>query len=153
MSASFLLTRKSRENYLKILDSFTSDHLNTVPIGFNNNIIWNIAHVVATYEILCYKLNNIPMHLDALFVDEYKKGTHPQKMVDDTFIQSLKKTMMEQLDWIENDYKNGVFPIQVPKPYMTSFNFELKSIEDIVAFNNVHESLHMGIVMSLRKFI
>ena len=35
----------------------------------------------------------------------------------------------------------------------TSRGFELNTLEDAIAFNNFHEGLHIGSVMSLLKFV
>jgi hypothetical protein len=153
MQTSFSILCQSRENFIAILDSFKLDQLNTVPIGFNNNLIWNIAHVVATFDILAYKLNNIPTRLDSEFIEEFKKGTLPTRIVNTDFVEDLKLKLRSQIDWIEQDFNQGAFPKVMPRPYTTSFHFELNSIEDIIQFNVVHESLHMGIVIGLRKFI
>ena len=153
MIREFQLTRLARHNFIAIMEAYSLAQLNTVPIGFNNNMIWNIAHVVATYDMLCYKLHNIPTRLDGDFIEEFKKGTMPQRMLDQSFVDDLKKKMLNQVDWIERDYKGNVFPSSIPNPYETSYRFVLNNIEDVITFNNVHENLHMGIVMSLRKFI
>jgi len=153
MNPVFQLTKISRENYISIIDKHTLDQLNTVPIGFNNNIIWNVAHVVATYDILIYQLNQLPTRLSEAFVNEFRKGTVPVRAVDQAFVDDLKIKLIKQIEEVENDYKNGVIPQDVSKPYMTSFNFNLQHSDDILAFNNIHEALHMGLVMSLRKFV
>jgi len=157
MHSSFQLARplalQSRKNFLKFLASLSINELNTIPIGFNNNIFWNIAHVVATMDILFYKLNSLNPRLDAEFIDAFKKGTQPDSMMREERVEDLKQKLMDQLDWIGEDIENGIIPNEVPKPYMTSFNFELTNLEDVIRFNQIHEGLHWGIVMSLRKFV
>jgi hypothetical protein len=153
MQTTFKILRQSRENFITILDSFKLDQLNTVPIGFNNNLIWNIAHVVATLDILAYRLNNLEPKLDVVFIDEFKKGTLPTRIVNTDFVEDLKLKLRDQIDWIEKNYTDKVFPSTIPKPYMTSYHFELNSIEDVLQFNVVHENLHIGICFGLRKFI
>ena len=48
-----------------------------IPDGFNNNIYWNIAHCVATQQLLCYYLSGNPFRIDKYWVDTYKKGHLP----------------------------------------------------------------------------
>lgn len=153
MKTTFNILRQSRENFISILDSFKLDQLNTVPIGFNNNLIWNIAHVVATFDLLAYRLNGLEPKLELAFIEEFKKGTIPTRIVNKEFVDDLKLKLREQIIWIEKDYNDKLFPSSMPKPYLTSYNFELNTIEDILHFNVVHENLHMGICFGLRKFI
>lgn len=147
------LAIQTRKNFLAILDCSSIAELNAIPIGFNNNVIWNIAHIVATMDVLYYTLNGLTPKLDPSFIDSYRKGTKPSEMVDQAMVDNLKLDLTNQLDRIEKDIKDGIFPKNPPKPYATSYNFELKSLDDIILFNQVHEALHMGIVMNLRKFI
>lgn len=147
------LTLQTRNNFLAILVSSSIAELNAIPIGFNNNVIWNIAHIVATTDILYYSLNGLTPKLDSSFIDSYRKGTKPTEMADQVMVDSLKLNLLSQIERIENDINDGTFPSNLPKAYTTSYNFELKTFEDIIRFNQVHEALHMGIVMSLRKFV
>ncbi len=72
---SLALTIQTRKNYLSILEDINVRELNTIPIGFNNNIVWNIAHIVATADILFYSLNGLTPKLETSFIDSYRKGT------------------------------------------------------------------------------
>jgi len=152
-SLNWSLLTQTRRNYLAVLEELSINELNTIPINFNNNIIWNIAHIVATMDILFYKLNGLEIHLDSEFIDTYRKGTTPQTRVNAFMVEDLKRNLLSQLDWIKKDLDAGVFPSMIAKPYTTSYNFELKTVEDVFNFNQTHEALHMGLVMSLRKFI
>lgn len=150
---NFPLALQTRKNFLVILECSSIAELNAIPIGFNNNVIWNIAHIVATMDILYYSLNGLTPKLDSSFIESYRKGTKPAEMVDQAMVDTLKLNLISQLERIEIDVKEGIFPQNLPKAYTTSYNFELKTFDDIILFNQVHEALHMGIVMSLRKFV
>ena len=147
------LALQTRKNYLAILESSSPAELNAIPIGFNNNVFWNIAHIVATMDILFYSLNGLTPKLDSSFIENYRKGTKPKEMVDKAMVDTLKLDLISQLERIEKDVNEGIFPQYLPKAYKTSYNLELKTLDDIIRFNQVHEALHMGIVMSLRKFV
>lgn len=147
------LLLQTRKNYLAVLEELSINEVNTIPIGFNNNIIWNIGHIVATMDVLFYKLNGLEPHLNTEFIEAYRKGTAPQSFVKAEVIDEVKQNLLAQPEWIKKDLKAGVFPAQLANPYTTSHNFELATLEDIFNFNQAHEALHMGIVMSLRKFV
>ena len=40
----------NRVLYARFLKSFSLEQLNTVPKGFNNNIIWNVIHALVTQQ-------------------------------------------------------------------------------------------------------
>jgi hypothetical protein len=51
--------------------------LNTIPEGYSNNLIWNIAHIIVVQQMLVYKLS-ITMMISDEMVEKYKKGTKPE---------------------------------------------------------------------------
>lgn len=44
MHQTFSITKTSRKALSHLLDIIPLEQLNKIPEGFNNNIIWNIAH-------------------------------------------------------------------------------------------------------------
>lgn len=46
--------KKLRFAILKTIEQLPTEQLNKVPDGFNNNIIWNVAHLIASQQNLCY---------------------------------------------------------------------------------------------------
>jgi hypothetical protein len=77
MGDTFAITRTSRNIIAKYLDDYTLEQLNKIPTGFNNNLIWNIAHIVVVQQMLVYNLSGLPMMVSKEMVDSYKRGTKP----------------------------------------------------------------------------
>jgi hypothetical protein len=70
-----------------LIQGYTLEQLK-VPEGFNNNIIWNIAHVIVTQQILVYKLSGLPMIVTDEMVEKYRKGTKTEHFA--TQVKSTK---------------------------------------------------------------
>ena len=51
----FTLHLATRNNLLTYLENVSPEKLAQIPAGFHNSILWNIAHCVATEQILFYK--------------------------------------------------------------------------------------------------
>ena len=66
-------------------------------------------------------------------------------------IKEMKDEFVEVIDFTELDFENGIF--SQFSPYETSFGITLNSIQDAIEFNNVHEGLHMGLIMAMRKLV
>ncbi|WP_205896842.1 DinB family protein, partial [Pseudomonas viridiflava] len=48
-------SNKKHQNFiLDLVKDLSIEQLNKIPDGFNNNIIWNIAHLTAAQQNLCY---------------------------------------------------------------------------------------------------
>jgi hypothetical protein len=69
MKTTLAITLKNRTILDNLLNTFSIDQLNNTPEGFKNNIFWNIAHVVATQQLLVYKLSNLPMQLPEIGIN------------------------------------------------------------------------------------
>jgi len=39
------------------------------------------------------------------------------------------------------------------RPYRTSYNVELESLDDALWFNNMHEAMHLGYMLAMRKSV
>lgn len=141
----------TRKLFLTLLESLSIDELNIVPEGFNNNIIWNFGHVIVSQQILCYKLARLPLKLDDTFVSKYSKGTKPEAFINDTELIFLKQQAVSLIDELVVDLEKGIFTSYTN--YTTSFNVELNSVKDAVKFIAMHEGLHLGYAMALKRIV
>jgi formate dehydrogenase maturation protein FdhE len=151
MNQTFEITRTSRKIVSQFLDYYSLEQLNKIPEGFKNNLIWNIAHIAVTQQLLVYKFSGLPMLVSDELVQKYMKGTKPELDATQADIEEIKSLLSKTIDQTEEDYDNGIFKNY--QEYPTSTGFVLKNVEDAMVFNNFHEGLHIGIMMSLRKFV
>ena len=151
MNQTFEITKTSRKLLASFLENYTLEQLNKIPEGYSNNLIWNIGHIVVVQQMLVYKLSGLSMMISDEMVEKYKKGTKPEHDVTQAEVEEIKDLLLETIRKTEVDLNNKVF--QNYNEYPTSTGFVLKSAEDAMAFNNFHEALHLGIMMSLRKFV
>lgn len=143
------ITRTNRRLLEKILNAHSLEQLNTVPEGFQNNLIWNIAHVIVTQQLLAYKLSGLPMMVSDEMVAKFKKGTKTEGAVSQEEVDQVRSLLFTTLDQTEKDIEAGIF--KSFQEYPTSTGFVLKSIEDAMNFNNFHEGIHFGYVLALKK--
>lgn len=151
MDYHFKAHKKIRQNLLEILNNTSLDELSLIPNGFNNNIFWNIAHCLATQQLLHYYLTNNEFRIDRIWIDKYKKGTLPNFDITNTEVEDLGFLLLETSKILVKDYDNGHFSDYVS--YTTSFGMDLKGIRDAIIFNNMHESLHYGYVLAQKRAI
>ena len=130
MEQLFTITRQNRKILQSFLKNTPLDQLTQVPEGFNNNIWWNIAHVVVTQQKLVYGLSGLPFHISKEWVTRYEKGTAPDAVPTEQEIKTLSEVLFSTLDQTEADYQNKVF--KNFSPYMTSPKVPLNSVEDAI---------------------
>lgn len=151
MEQTFELNRTSRKLIAPFLEDFSLEQLNTIPTGFSNTLFWNIAHVVVTQQLLVYKLSGLPMLISDELVDKYKKGSKPEQAATQEEVDQIKALIFDLVDQTQADYGSGVFTQFTEYP--TSSGFVLKNVKHAMAYNNFHEGLHLGIMMSMKKVL
>lgn len=151
MNKSIETIRATRKNFLQITEGLSIDEVNKIPPGFNNNIIWNLGHIVVSQQILCYKLSNLPLKIDESLVKKYSKGTKPELFLDENEFSFLKEQAVRLIDEFVNEMKMETF--KSFNSYVTSFGVELNVVDDSIKFITMHDGLHLGYAMALKKAI
>jgi len=149
MKTQLNLLKATRKNILKAIDGLSLEALNTIPTGFNNNIIWNATHVVVTQQLLIYGLTANKMRIPEEIVSDYKKGSKPAEPVSAAEVAQTIAWLSDSITWFEEDLDLEIF--KEFKTYPTSYGYTLTSIEDAVIFNNAHEAMHLGWIGAIKK--
>ena len=84
-------------------------------------------------------------------IAKYKKGTKPEGDVLQAEVDEIRELLFTTLYQTEQDFENKHFVNY--NEYTTSLGFTLRNINDALDFNNYHEGIHTGIIMSIRKFV
>ena len=149
MEKQFDIALQNRKVLSSILKRTPKEILVRIPKGFRNNLWWNIAHVVATQQILLYRWSGLPTRIDEKWVDRYKKGTVPNGGFDEDDFDLLVQNLINTAKWAKEDYQNGLF--KEYEEYTTSVKVTLSAVEDAINFNNYHEGIHLGVILSQLK--
>lgn len=151
LSKQFEILKKTRQFLLGMINELTAEQLNEIPAGFNNNIIWNVAHMVAAQQGVCYFRGGLPLVVKEEFFLAYKPETKPQGNVDSKLIDEIKSLLFTTIDQLEADYNNGLFK---NNPAWTNrYGVEHRNIEDSINFILFHDGLHLGYVMALKRMV
>lgn len=145
------ILKNPRKLILEILKDYTIEQLNKIPEGFNNNIIWNLGHMIASQQGLCYKRAGLEAVVSEDFFNTYKSGSKPERSISQEEYDELKELFFTTLDKLEDDYKAGIFGNYTP--VMTRYNVEISSVDEAIGFLPFHDGLHIGYIMSLKKLV
>lgn len=151
MNWAFEIALKNRKILKFYLENLTLEELNKVPEGFNNNIIWNIAHVVVTQQLLVYNLSGLPMLIPDEMVAKYRKGTKTEGDVTQAEVDAIKNLLFTTLEKTKEDFDNREF--KTYNEYTVSTKSTLRKVEEAIDFNNFHEGIHLGYIMALKRCI
>ncbi len=151
MNNQFELIRKQRNFLLDSIKELAAQQLNRVPPGFNNNITWNLGHMIAAQQGICYVRAGLKPYTEETFINAYKPGTKPGEAVDTEQIEKIKELLFSSVDMLENDYEKKLWP-NYPA-WTTRSGIGIKSIDDAIEFLHFHEGLHSGYIMAIRKIV
>lgn len=143
--------RKIRLYLLNAINELTADQLNEIPSGFNNNIIWNLGHLTAAFEGVCYIRAGLKPVVDEKYLTPFRPGTKPEQYITEDEVIIIKSLLLSSLDLFKDDYQNNAFSNY---PSWTSrYGVELSGIDDAVEFLMYHEGLHSGYISALKKLV
>ena len=124
----------------------------TIPDKFDNNIAWNLGHIIVVQQALIYGRSGLEMSLEKGQAKLFRQGTSPADWGETRpDITALRKQLREHVDLFEADMAADKF--QAVEPYTTSTGVSLNTFADCYNFNNFHEGLHLGQILALRNLV
>ena len=151
MNQQIAAIKNTRTYLLTQLETLSIDQLNEIPPGFNNNIVWNIGHIIAAQQGLCYIRSGNKLMVEDSFFAHYKSGTKPERFVNADEWNEIKKQLFSTLDQLQEDYTQKLFHGYTP--FTSRYNVEIKNIDDAIGFIQFHEGLHYGVANALKKLV
>jgi len=142
---------QGRDNLVGLISRHSEEHVNLIPSGYKNNLIWNFGHITVSHQILCYKNSGLDPVVPAAIIDQFKRGTAPVDPLDQDQVNQLKTLAVETAIRFKEDYRNGIF-IEY-QSFQSLYGVTLNSIEDAIVFNNTHEGIHLGYMMAMSKVL
>lgn len=152
MQFTFDVLHNIRPFFKKHIENNSLEDLNKIPEGYNNNIIWNIGHIVVTAQLLAYKLSGLPMMVNDELINKYRKDTKPEGPVSQFEVDEIKTLLFSTLEKLESDYKSGIFKVYHAYTVSTTGN-TLTNIDEALQFILFHEAMHLGYILALVRAV
>jgi hypothetical protein len=151
MNKSIEIIRQPRLRLIEITGALSIEQLNKVQAGFNNNIIWNIGHMIAAQQGICYRRAGLSLKVNDAFFETYKPETKPERFIDDAELSEIKGLLVSTLDELEADYNANLFDNYTP--FVTRYGVNIAGIDDAISFLPFHEGLHLGCILALKRLV
>jgi hypothetical protein len=143
--------KKVRTFLLEGIKDLTTEQLNRIPEGYNNNIIWNLGHMVAAQQGICYKRAGVAAHISEEFWEQFRSGSKPERLISEAEIAGIKELLHSTMDHLKTDYDNNIFTGYTA--WNTRYDVEIKSIDEALRFVPFHEGLHSGVINTMKKLV
>ena len=146
--------KKFRQFLLAEITGLTAEQLNKIPEGYNNNIIWNLAHLICAQQSLCYVRAGQSIRVEDKYFLPYTTTTKPNGFIDEQEIERIKALFISSIDELQTDFDKKIFDNYVASENILKiYGIELHSIDDALEFLLYHEGFHSGYVTSLIRLV
>lgn len=152
-TASLSVLRGCKTAIHNISADLTADQMLAVPDGFDNNIAWNIGHIIVASQNIVYGRSSTPMSISDEMVAMYKPGTSPAdwSAVPDT--KALLTMFMENQQQLEDDFAADIFKGPFETFTSPSSGISFSDLDGALVFDVYHHSQHYGMIMALNNFV
>lgn len=129
-------------------------HFNEIPAPFNNNIIWNIAHLSAVQQMMCYTRSGLPVVIEDRFYTPFLSGSKPDVLISEMEINAIQRLSISTIEQLQSDYDAGKFTEYTPSAMIPKwYGFPVESIDEALEYLLYHEGLHVGTVLCLKRLV
>jgi len=136
---------------LQTLDGLTPAQWTTIPEGFPNNILWNAAHIATTQARLLYRLSGLPIPVPDDFAEKSARDSSPKEwaapMEPGEVLDILNRLVPQTIE----DDDAGKFSEFAAVELRSGL--KLDTFDEAVLFAIMHEGIHIGMIMQLKKLV
>lgn len=146
--------KKMRQFVLEQIAGLTEEQLNKIPVGYKNNIIWNLTHLMATQQGVCYLRAAQPVIIPEKYFAPFLIYTKPERTIEGNEIEDIKRLFLITIDDLYADYNKKIFNNYTASPNVLKvYGIELSSVEDGLEFLLYHEGYHTSSILYLKKLV
>jgi len=139
---------------LRQLEGLADEQLNRVPASFNNNIAWNLGHLICAQQSLCYGRAGLPPVVADEYFSPYLPTTKPTRALSNPELTMLKELFISTIDQLATDVAAGLFGQYTSSAMLQQlYGVKVDNLADALSFLLYHEGLHAGYVLSLKHVV
>lgn len=146
---AFKTFRITRFHMMRELEGLSDQQMLTIPEGRDDNILWNVGHLLCSLSRLTYVFSGHPLPIPEGYLALFGKNTSARDWTANPDVQSILDRFVELAKQIEFDYQNGIFTEY--KSLQIVPEDDIASVEEAIAFHCFHEGLHIGKVLTLKE--
>ena len=137
-----------RSYVLSVMENVTEEEAEIIPIGFNNNIRWNLGHMYLDQYLWIQTVTKEKCGVPEQFNSWFGFGTSPANFNSETpSLEELKILLKEQPANIKDVYGERLEE-EFPPTEMG-----MHTIEQVLIRTIFHEGMHLQAILDLKKCI
>ncbi len=145
--------RQIRSSIHSAVEGLSAEQLHAIPDRFDNNIAWNLGHIMVVQQRLLYGSSGLPLSVSDEMIPMYLPNTSPADWESKPNARALVAMLMPQQEQLEDDYAGGRFSENEFSAFTTRSGLSLNDLGAALAFNTYHESQHYGFILALINLV
>jgi len=134
-----------------IVEALSEEQLLAIPDGASNNIIWNLGHTIVDGSSMIHMPAGLPMPWPEHFAPLFDAGTSPRDWASTPDVAEVVAASRKWGSDIVKDYEEGRFEnFNASKVHS---GWPVHSVEETIAYQTIHEGIHIGAMLTLGKLI
>ena len=105
-----------------------------IPPSFDNNIVWNLSHLIVVQQLLHYRLSGLEAAVSNKQIAMFKTGTSPAEWQTVPDVATLLPLLPELPQKLRRDYQQGKFSEFQPSPVPASISKLSKTLSPSIIF-------------------
>lgn len=146
---AFKTFRITRAHMMRELEDLNSAQFLMIPEGRDDNILWNIGHLLCSLSRLTYVFSGYPLPIPEEYLGLFGKNTNALQWDIPPDVDGVLGLFITLPEKIEADYLAGTFADYKALQIMP--DDDIASIEEAIAFHCFHEGLHLGKILTLKE--
>lgn len=109
ITAQIETLKNQRKNLLLQLENLSNEDLGLIPAGYNNNILWNLGHILVVPEYHFYVAKGHSPNVEQYYIQNYMSGSQPKATDIGREYNAIKEALLPTLDVLKSDFEKGIF--------------------------------------------
>jgi hypothetical protein len=137
---------------LKTIFSQEKERAQVMPPGWKNNMYWHLGHLVAVPELITHGMLGEEMRVPAEYRELFGARTMPADWGERDLpdYDELLEDLSGHVEGFFDEF-TGRLDDKFPESRTIGIGVEFRNIADTVTFSSVHDGIHLGMVMALKR--
>jgi DinB superfamily len=154
MNKSIQKIHHFRKFILQNIEALSIEQLNEIPKGHNNNIIWNLGHLIASAQLIFYKRAGLPLTIEEKYITPFLPNSRPDGYITAAEVENLKHLALSTIENMQTDYHTQDFSQYIKSENIERvYGIEVLNIDDALEFLLYHEGYHTGKIIAIKQLI
>lgn len=141
-----------QQKAISLAKELSADQLNKIPAGFNNNIAWNLGHLIVSGYSLLFRTSGVQKDYPIPFIEKYGKGSAPVTPTTPEELAELENLSNQFTQIISDGIRSGIFE-NIQLFTTQTFGVSVTTINELVTTIALHDVQHFEVMRNYKRIL